>query len=518
MKLFRTLLGAAAVVLSAGSGLAEKITLHSDDGGLTLSGEPLGFDGTYLRLRTADGVLTVKMEGMACTGAACPDRSGFVPEIVLAGSADMATVLLPPLIESYARENGSSVSRDERGDALTYVFERAGLRHLRIALRPMTTQEGFEALLTEEADLVLASRPPLSAEVAAIEEAGHGDLSEVGRFRTLAWGGVVPIVSPALGVTTLDFRQLGAIRAGEVTSWEEVSGVGGGIDVHVAGSATGPMQFADLLLRSVTGEANSVSVERHQAAGDAVSAVVAAPGALGLVSWSEAGAAQALEIGGECGLSVPAAPAALRSGDYPLAVPYRLYLPQRRLAPDAAAFVDWLDSRAAERVVRRAGFADAGRDVVPMAQQGERLALAMREISGPDEIRLLQELLTQLDGAARMTPTFRFETGSADIGSAGREIASRLARAIDGGEITQARVLFVGFHDGREAAEDRDRLAAARAEAALIRVARAMDGAVPENVALEIASGGDALSVACPEAAWGRRLNRRVEVWLAPLE
>ncbi len=518
MGFFRTLSGAAAFSLCASHGLAETITLRSDNGGLTLTGEPLGFDGTYLRLRTVDGVLTVDMNGMACTGAACPDRSGFVPEIVLAGSAEMATILLPPLIEAYARENGSSVSREELGDALVYVLERAGLRHLRITLRPTTTQEGFEALLTEEADLVLATREPLPAEVAAIEEAGHGDLTEVGRFRTLAWGGIVPIVPPVFGATALGLEDLAAIRAGKITSWDEINGFGGEIDLHIAGSATGPMQFADLLLGSVVVEAREISVERHQDAADVVRSVVATPGALGLVSWSETGAAQPLEIGGECGLSVPAAPDTLRSGDYPLAVPYRLYLPQRRLAPDAAAFVDWLDSRAAERVMRRAGFADVGQDVVPMAQQGERLAHAVREISGPDETRLLQELLMRLEGAVRLTPTFRFETGSADTDPPGREVALRLANAIDRGDIARSRVLFVGFHDGREPAEDRALLAARRAEAALVRVARAMEGAVPENVALEIASGGDALSVACPEAAWGRRLNRRVEVWLAPLD
>jgi len=36
----------------------------------------------------------------------------------------------------------------------------------------------------------------------------------------------------------------------------------------------------------------------------------------------------------------------------------------------------------------------------------------------------------------------------------------------------------------------------------------------PDRVAIDIQSFGEAMPMACDDSAWGRRINRRVEVWV----
>ena len=89
-----------------------------------------------------------------------------------------------------------------------------------------------------------------------------------------------------------------------------------------------------------------------------------------------------------------------------------------------------------------------------------------------------------------------------------------MASALESGDYDGRRLVFVGFSDGEGAADSNRRIALARAEAvrnAVLEVAEAMD---PERLDLGVEAFGEALPMACDDSDWGRKANRRVEVWV----
>ena len=73
--------------------------------------------------------------------------------------------------------------------------------------------------------------------------------------------------------------------------------------------------------------------------------------------------------------------------------------------------------------------------------------------------------------------------------------------------------MLIGFSDGEGSADANRDLSAARAlavESALLSLL----GDIPEDIRLGTAGFGEALPIGCDDTAWGRQMNRRVEVWV----
>jgi phosphate transport system substrate-binding protein len=115
---------------------------------------------------------------------------------------------------------------------------------------------------------------------------------------------------------------------------------------------------------------------------------------------------------------------------------------------------------------------------------------------------------------ARLTTTFRFETGSTRLDAQSRSNVEQLARALESGVYDARRLVFVGFSDGEGAASVNLEIATRRAEAVRNAVL-AMAETLPEGrVAIETEAFGEAMPMACDDTQWGAQVNRRVEVWV----
>ena len=73
---------------------------------------------------------------------------------------------------------------------------------------------------------------------------------------------------------------------------------------------------------------------------------------------------------------------------------------------------------------------------------------------------------------------------------------------------------FVGFSDGDGAAAGNRKIAMKRAETVREAVIVAAETANFEQLTIEVDAFGEAMPMACDDTAWGRQVNRRVEVWL----
>lgn len=509
----------AALLHLFGAHLAwsQDVTLTSRDGSVEIIGTLLGFDGEFYRVETQFGELTVDGSGVLCDGPGCPNLSAFVAEVTFSGSSTMAEVLLPALVEGYALRNGLQARRNELDDAhFEYVLGMEGDSSpmARFVFRVGNTDEGFADLLAKEADLVMALREIRPDENDRAREAGLGDLTAASRSRILALDAIVPVVAPDNPVRRISVPQLADVFAGKIDNWSKLGGPDAPISLNLPSAGSGLAQGVEDQLMAPNDQELEGEIIRHERSSVLAETVATDPFAIGMASFAESGIARALTLTGSCGFSLAASRRTIKTEDYPLTAPMFLYLPVRRLPKIAREFLAYTRSPAAQIVIRRSGFVDQTPELINVSVQGDRLTNAILSAGEETPLEELQRMLGLLAPMQRLSLSFRFETGSARPDAQSRANIIQLARALEAGELDARKVLFVGFSDGEGPATGNRRIALARARAVRRAVLKAAEAANLANVEIDLAAFGEALPMACDDSKWGRKVNRRVEVWV----
>ncbi|MBE9636730.1 phosphate ABC transporter substrate-binding/OmpA family protein [Salipiger mangrovisoli] len=514
---------AALLIAGALSGLlfptpahAQDVTLRSRDGGIELSGTMLGFDGEFYRIDSRYGELTVDASGVLCEGVGCPSLTDFVAELRISGAATMGDLLIPALIESFAQRNDFSAARATIADGGIRFTLSDGARVIgRFDVLPSSTDEGFADLLADEADLVIALREIRPAERELAQQAGLGDLAHPNRSRVLALDALLPVVAPGNPVTALSLTQLAAVLSGEIDNWQDLGGPDAPIVLHLPREGSGLVQaLEDQLLHPPALTLRSTETRRHESAAGLAAAVAEDPLGLGFVNAAEIGNSRAIVLTGSCGFRLRGTRQAIKTEDYPLTMPVFAYVPARRLPKLAREFLEFTRSAPAQIVIRRAGFVDQTPEELPIDAQGDRLANAVAVAEGEDGLAELKRLAGTLATMRRLTTSFRFETGSADLDAQSRSNVQQLARALELGEYDGHALVFVGFSDGQGPSADNLAIATERAASVREAVIAAAEATDLAGVTLDTDAFGEAMPMACDDTVWGRQVNRRVEVWL----
>ncbi|MEO0745398.1 MAG: OmpA family protein, partial [Pseudomonadota bacterium] len=163
---------------------------------------------------------------------------------------------------------------------------------------------------------------------------------------------------------------------------------------------------------------------------------------------------------------------------------------------------------------RRAGFVDQAPEEVSIDRQGYRFANALTAAGPEVSLEELQRMTRTLYPMARLSISFRFETGSVRLDAQSRSNVQQLARALEQGTYDARQMLLVGFSDGEGPAETNRDIALRRAEAVRRALVRAAETANFDRIDLGVDAFGEALPMACDDSEWGRQANRRVEVWV----
>ncbi|MGR3494771.1 substrate-binding domain-containing protein [Citreimonas sp.] len=498
---------------------AQDVALRSRDGAIEVTGTLLGFDGQFYRVQTRYGELTVDGSGVLCEGVGCPSLTDYVAEIDIAGSATIGAVLIPALIEAFALSEGLTATRQAEAGGVTYALSTRdgadpGRTVGRLTVRATSTDEGFADLLADEADIAMALREITPAEVALAREAGLGDLTQANRSLVLALDAIVPVVSSRNPVEEISMRDLSRILSGEIANWSALGGPDVDIAVHLREAGSGLAHGLDRRLLEPARTALVDGVIRHADNAALAAAVERDPFGIGFASFSATGDAKPLVLTGSCGFQLRAARRTIKTEDYPLTAPMFLYLPARRLPALGRDFLAYTRSEAAQVVIRRAGFVDRAAEEVPVDLQGDRLVNAILAARTPADLAELRRLAERLGDWRRLSTSFRFEPGSSQLDAQSRANVRALADALEAGEHDGQELAFVGFSDGRGAAPVNLQIARDRAEAVRAAVLAAAETADLGRVAIETDAFGEALPLACDDSAWGRQINRRVEVWV----
>lgn len=493
-KFLRFFLGWLALPFLLSAALAQDVTLTSRDQSIELTGTLLGYDGEFYRIDTVYGELTVDGSGVLCSGPACPNLESYVAELTIGGSASMGRVLLPALIEGFARTAGYATTRREVTPRIVQYDLRApetGDRVGVFTLKLGSSDEGFADLVSYGADMVMSRRLAQDSEIALAQAAEMGDLTLPTLHKVVALDALVAAVHKDRALAVVTFGQLADMAEGRLTDWQALTGETGPVHLVVPGnddrqSYHGALQMLELDLPAAL-------------ASDAPNPLAVTLKNLSDLDEDE----RRVPLGGPCAVAMAPTDEAVRNGDYPLTVPMVLYRAQRRLPKLGQEFWEFLETPTAQRVVQRTGFVDQLVRETPLAAQGERLLNAARGAT-PDSLPQLQAALEALTGGHRLSLSFRNGPTGLDVQSTGN--LARLALMIDRGDLDGQRVLLAGFAGAEDAGLG---LAENVRTQLLAQVQTDVSRTQIQAVGL-----GEALPITCPEVAWGQALNTRVEVWV----
>ncbi len=510
-------LAALFLLVTAPLARAQDVTLMSRDGSVEITGTLLGFDGEFYRVDTIYGELTVDGSGVSCDGPGCPNLTDYVADLTLSGAGSMGRVLLPALIEVFAQKSGHAVSREAvDGSNTLFILTEADSGKIagRFTIRLTNSDEGFADLLADEADIALSLREVRPDEAKLAREAGLGDMTGRGRSRVLALDALVPIVAPGNPLRQIGTPDLARVVAGEISNWAELGGPNAPITVHMRDDQSGIWQAVEDRLLDPAGKTLTGYAERYGSGPALARAVEHDPFGIGLTSVTEIGNTTQLALSGDCGFALAASRKTIKTEDYPLTAPMFLYLPARRLPKLARDFLSFTRSVAAQSVIRRVGFTDQQPEEIEIDRQGNRFANAIARAGKEVGLEELQRMVSTLSGRKRLTTSFRFEAGSARLDAQSRSNVAQLAHALEAGLYDGRALTFVGFSDGDGPAKSNQAIALRRAKAVLAAVQQAAETANFDRLEMAAEGFGEAMPMACDDSAWGRRVNRRVEVWL----
>lgn len=483
---------AGFAVLLPNLAAAQDITLTSRDGALSISGSLQGYDGEFFRIDSAYGPLTIDAQGVICDGPACPDLTAPKAIIRLVGEADAGAALVRPLVQAFAQTRGLLYAASPLGVAI--LTDPATDKTLaEFSFLPLPPDLARAEVKAGRAELILAS-------------ATEPDFGE----RAVALDALIPIVAsdnPVPGISTLN---LAKVLSGDVSNWAQI----GGPDMPLVLHGLQPDSDLQRALSAGLGRDIAATVT-HPDLATMARAVAKDPWALAVTGRATAGDARKLPLSDSCGFPLLPSPLAVKAADYPLTLPIYLLTPRRRLPLMAREFLEFLALPAAQTAIASAGYIDRSPERQPMTADGLRLINAIQGAGEETTLTELKRLVDLMDGADRLSLTFRFEDGSNQMDASSAESLTDLARLLEAGVFDGEALTLAGFSDGSGAAAtnlDLSQIRAAGVLAALKLAAPTLrDDQLPQVVAF-----GEALPMACDETGPGRRLNRRVEVWLKP--
>lgn len=486
---------ALLLVGAAAAARAEDVTLTSRDGSLSVAGTLQGYDGEFYRIDSAYGPLTIDASGVLCDGPACPDLTAPKSVVRIVGAADPGRLILPPLLAAYATAHGLVLGPAPATPGAPWVMTdpATGQTLAEISFQPLPPSQARAEMLAGRAELMFG----------AATEPDFGS-------RAVGLDALIPIVAPDNPLPGISTPDLARALSGEVDNWSQVGGPDMPLVLHgLAEDSDLTAALAQRLGRKIA------ATVIHPDLASLAQAVADDPWALAITGRASAGAARVLPLSDSCGFPLLPDALAVKAEDYPLTLPVYLLTPRRRLPLAARELLDFLALPPAQAAIGAAGYVDRGLSRAPMTKDGLRLINAIQGAGADVTLDDLKALVGLMDGADRLSFTFRFEDGSAELDRHSRDNLADLARLLAAGAFRDQALILAGFSDGKGAAPANRDLSRDRA----LRVLAALKEAAPDlpDAALpRIEAFGEAMPLACDETPAGRRLNRRVELWARP--
>ncbi len=504
----------ALATFAAMPSIAEPVTLTTTDGSISLSGELLSFDGKTYSIESRLGNMSISADLVNCTGAGCPPPEMLLSEFRISGARTLGERLIPELLFGYGDKLDADLvqTASANGEASFELASFDGDKMAAVEVVPSNSSAGLTDLLDGNAAFALSSRPARNREARTFGEAGLGAIRAPEQEHIVALDGLLIVTSKDNPVRAITEQNVALAFSGKISNWSQLGGPDAAINLYVRGANSGTREVFDNLLLRPSGlqlGGRVIEVDSDEAIADAVAND---PNGLGFTSFASRKNTKALAIEGVCGLQTPPSAFAIKTEEYPLTRLLYMYNADRPMSVHAKGLLEFAVSEEAQDQVVRAGFVNQSISAASIESQGLRLASAVVANRDLATFPQLQEMVGLLIASDRLSTTFRFETGSAQLDARAQSDVGRLANLLTKSNYRNKEITFVGFTDSVGDPELNRQLSQQRAQ-------QVLQSLIDENPALESqvrlrALGyGEISPIGCNETNTGRRINRRVEVW-----
>ncbi|MEP0505373.1 MAG: phosphate ABC transporter substrate-binding/OmpA family protein [Paracoccaceae bacterium] len=508
------LIGASIFALCAGWVQADTITLHAKTGSTSIEGKILDFDGYVYTVRTALGDLVLAANAVTCEGAACPAVEPELIEFKVAGSRSVTTQLLPKLFKAYAADLGATLETTaEDSEYNMYLMNVQDGTDLSVEFVHSNSAMGINKLNENAVQAALTTRTANELEQATAESAGLGRLRSEQQENVIAYDGLLVVTHPENPVRAMSENNVAQIFSGKLNDWSQLGRDSGPITVYLREAESSSRELLQEVLMKPNRQQIKTRVKILESDAEIAEAVRNDPNGIGLTSFAHRAGVTTLEIEGVCGIRVPATHFTIKTGEYPLSRPVYLYKTGAETPTAIQNFQDYMASDDAQSIIRQAGFVDRAITSEALNTQGLRVTHAvMREEDGVS-MDGTKKMLKLMSNAKRLSTTIRFDNGSTELDATDYSELEALAKMAMSPEYKNTQVYFMGFSDSVGRADLNQFLALQRAEI----VRQALVSRYPElsdRIKARSVGYGELSPLACNETRPGRKVNRRVEVWV----
>ncbi len=515
---------------------APEVILRMKGGAFELRGHLKGFEGgRYILENKAFGTMTLDASNMDCIGAGCPGHQPPAPAVAAAspgpgsrasavrakaigihGSTAVGWDLMPALIGAYAEHIGGTVSTLAGGNPLEEhykVLDARGAEAALFDLKRYGTQTAFTALENGAAQIGMASRPIGDEEAARLARAGTRNIRTPQHEHVLGLDGLVVIVAQDNPAVSLSIDSIAKIFAGQIGDWSQVGLPPGKINVYSVSQSSGTFSSFEAQVLQPRGLALAGSTKLLLSTGEVADAVAADVNGIGVTSFAFLRDAKGLNIESSCGLITRPSVFTVKTEEYPLTRRLYLYTVNKPAHPHVKGFLDFALSPRAQPVIASAQFVDQSPVSLGFQDQGGRIAYALNAPGEDFDIAQMRQLIADMNGARRLSITFRFRSGSIELDTKSRADIVRLVELAATPNLRGNPLLLLGFADSVGPYQANAALALGRATHVRTTLLTSAKGGIDPS--LVVHKGYSELApVACNDQLEGRNLNRRVEVWV----
>ncbi|WP_162617624.1 phosphate ABC transporter substrate-binding/OmpA family protein [Yoonia maritima] len=497
--------------------LADDVSLTTSDGEMALSGELIDFSDGFYVMRTEIGEVQVPASLVSCAGAACPASEQANIDFTIKGSDTIGAELMPLLVRGYAESQRAVVDSRTTGErqVLHTVIADEGLGETLFTtmIEDRGSSTGFRGMLDLSTQIGMSSRRIKGTEVQAFSDAGLGDALSFEQEHGIAVDGLLIVVHPDNPVDALTENQISELLSGKISNWSELGGADLPVTVYSRDGNSGT--FATVSGKFLEPYDVSLSAQARIVSGNSAmsESVFGDAGGIGYVGFAFRGDNKPLGLISSCGIAAEASTFAAKTGEYPLQRTLYLYTTNAELPSRAQGLLAYAKSPAADGIIEKSGFIGFNIDSRDLSRSAQAIRTEIDRNQSRQELAALRELYIDMLEWRRLSPTFRFQTGSSNLDNASRRdllrLTGYLSNASDINEIA-----LVGFTDADGAFDANRTLGLARAEAVLGSISSQVAGSAFDPSTIQIKSYGELNPVACNSDFAGQRLNRRVEVWV----
>lgn len=408
------------------------------------------------------------------------------------GSNTVGERLAPRLVESYLMSRGGANIKTVQGKTPVEKAVSAEIngRIEFVEIHAHGSSTAFTDLLDGKAELGMSSRR-IKEQERELLLSKQGDLTEAGAEHIIGLDGLAIIVNSSNPLSRLSIPQLVKIFSGEITNWSALGGADRAITLYARDENSGTWDSFKSMVLEPSSASISSTAKRFESSTELSESVSKDEGAIGFIGLPYVRRAKLLAISStKSAKAIVPTHFTVSTEDYPLARRLYFYLPQKSTNNEAEEFVRFSATERGQSIVEDIG----------LVSQNIKTGQPFNNNFYPEEMRQLT------NRSQRLSINFRFKDGSDELDTKSISDLQRLVKYMEAN--SPKRVQLFGFTDDEgDSAENR--------ELSLRRAKVVEQQLIARGIYPLVARGmGDEAPLASSKSEEGRRMNRRVEVWI----